>query len=664
MESFQDFSDETEEESTRKLHTANSRNWSFKAKICAAKMTNNILNTKTNENILIQVAFSVWLGSIWHFPYLCHRNGGGPFILVYFVMLLLLGIPLMYMEVVIGHWLQVDNIRVWKQLVSWLGGLGYANILVSILVSLCNSVIISWSLFYLCNSFNHPLPWDHCPMVKHQLPGFPPDFSCLWTVPHQYFWYHTTLQVSDHIEDGIEVPVLHLTLGLFAVWIFLFLIMIAGIKTSMSILTFLIFLPYILLFCLFIRSLFLEGAGASLKRLVTTEVSTLSSLDLWHQAGSQVLYSLGLGMGTIITFSSYKTRGDNCVKMASFVALINLIAKGVLPQEAKPPESILLKPPLDYLDWISHLPKYLQHKGIHLSPSCSIMEQKEKFMEGPGLAFAAFSQAVSLLPGTPFWAITFFLTLAIVKLSTMIRIVESIAFPLQNATSFFMKHPRLVPVFVCLGGFLGSLIFTSRSGSYVVSLFDDYLVPMILLIIVLAQNVTLAWIYGVGGNFQEMLSKLDRLLWPTFLFLCSYVTPPGLLALLSFIFMHLYRKGAPYYISWNSSVVRQPPPCHPSTPGIPSLSSPGIVPIMPSRPLPWRDGRRNQPDCSQAGPRVLFLPEKWGTILVWSEWASQNFPGSNLERDRALSSPCSHHQVSQWCGSVQGCPQNGDEIDQ
>jgi solute carrier family 6 amino acid/orphan transporter-like 15/16/17/18/20 len=53
-------------------------------------------------------------------------------------------------------------------------------------------------------------------------------------------------------------------------------------------------------------------------------------------------------------------------------------------------------------------------------------------------------------------------------------------------------------VFVCLGGFLGSLIFTSRSGSYVVSLFDDYLVPMILLIIVIAQNVTLAWIYGVA----------------------------------------------------------------------------------------------------------------------------------------------------------------------
>ena len=38
-----------------------------------------------------------------------------------------------------------------------------------------------------------------------------------------------------------------------------------------------------------------------------------------------MLYSLGLGMGTIITFSSYKTRGDNCIKLASFMAMANLV---------------------------------------------------------------------------------------------------------------------------------------------------------------------------------------------------------------------------------------------------------------------------------------------------------------------------------------------------
>lgn len=136
-----------------------------------------------------------------------------------------------------------------------------------------------------------------------------------------------------------------------------------------------ILFPNILLLCFFIRTLFLKGVKANLRRLVTTEVrpgaqtpghplpvpqasrfalhglscpsarpsplsrphprhhskrlclpqvSILASLDAWRQAGGHVLYSLGLGMGTIITFSSYQTRGENYIKCASFVAMVNL----------------------------------------------------------------------------------------------------------------------------------------------------------------------------------------------------------------------------------------------------------------------------------------------------------------------------------------------------
>lgn len=51
---------------------------------------------------------------------------------MYFILLLLLGIPLMYMEMVIGQWLRMDNIQAWKYLVPWLSGVGYSNILVSV----------------------------------------------------------------------------------------------------------------------------------------------------------------------------------------------------------------------------------------------------------------------------------------------------------------------------------------------------------------------------------------------------------------------------------------------------------------------------------------------------------------------------------------------------
>ncbi|XP_070414326.1 orphan sodium- and chloride-dependent neurotransmitter transporter NTT5-like isoform X11 [Equus przewalskii] len=459
-----------------------------------------------------------------------------------------------------------------------------------------------------------------------------------------YFWYHTTLSASGHIEEGVKALVLHLTLGIFAAWFLLFLIMITGLKVSIPMLIFSVFLLYILLLCLFIRSLFLEGAIASLRRMVTIELSAWASLDLWRQAGSHVLYSLGLGMGTIINLSSCKTGGSNYAQVASLMALVNLVTSllatsiifivlgfwaatsghacvekgvsklmkliddGVLPQDAKPPENILLQPPLDYLDWISNLPRHLQDQVIRFSPSCSIKAQKEKFMEGPGLAFAAFSQVVSLFPASSLWAILFFLTLAVTELSTLIRILEGIVVPFQN--SIFRNYPQLLsgttdshpsenpallpPVprsppisrarstpdpalhihlsvakpasalaVVCLGGFLGSFVFTSRPGSYIMSLFDDRLVPLTLITIVAFQNVALAWIYGAKRFREEISSELGHFLWSFFTFLLCYMTLPGLLALLIICLIQLYQRVPPYYIAWNSSVtqeVKQPYP--------------------------------------------------------------------------------------------------------
>nr|XP_055225950.1 uncharacterized protein LOC129528598 isoform X2 [Gorilla gorilla gorilla] len=147
---------------------------------------------------------------------------------MYFFMLLLFGILLLYREVIMGQWLHVDNIRVWKQLVPWLCSMSYARILVNegssprpspislcglqvsahrvhpqvcVSVSLYNSTIISWNFFY---SFAHPLPWDHCPLVKN---------ISVTDWAHQYFLYHTTLHASDHSEEAAEALVLNRSLG-------------------------------------------------------------------------------------------------------------------------------------------------------------------------------------------------------------------------------------------------------------------------------------------------------------------------------------------------------------------------------------------------------------------------------------------------------------------
>ncbi|XP_063127093.1 uncharacterized protein LOC499151 isoform X10 [Rattus norvegicus] len=508
----------TEEEPTasKKSTDPTSLSWGFKTREVRITKISSHFQAKKTENILILVAFSIGLGSTWRFPYLCHQNGGGSFLLMYLILLLLLGIPLMYMEMVIGQWLRVDNIRAWKHLVPWLSGVGYSSMLACALVILYNSALVSWSLFYLGQSFDYPTPWENCPLVKNFSTS---DISCLRTEPHQFFWYHTVLRASDQIEEGIEVLVLNVTLCLFATWFFLYITMVTRIK--ISVLT--------------------RGENyikwASFVAMVNLMTSLLSS--------SVIFLMLGFWI---------ENSGTPCVE-SNVSNLLSLIANGVLPQVAWPPKDIIHRSPLEYLDWISQLPKNIRNEVAHFTLPCSILVQKEKFMEGPGLAYVAFSQAITLFPGSSFWAIIFFMSLVIMGLGTMTTLVEGIALSLQKSISTLEKHPKLVP------GFLGSLVFSSRPGSYVVFLFDDHLVPMVLIMIVAFQNLSLAWVYGIKRFRAEMFGQLGRLVWAPFTFLWSYVTLPTLLVLLTIYFLNLYFSESLSYVSWNNSMsqeVKQP----------------------------------------------------------------------------------------------------------
>lgn len=311
---------------TQKEETQTTRSPSLRLlakEILAFKNQSSFAQMKRTETLLIQLAFTIGIGNLWRFPYLCHQNGGGDFILMYLFMLLLFGIPLLYMEMIVGQWLRMDNTQLWKQLVPWLGGIGYANILVCILVSLYHSAIVSWSFTYLGYSFHYPLPWTTCPRMMNMSMNAT-RLSCLNTQSHQYFWYHITLEVSNNMEEGILALVPELTLGIFTVWLILFILMSIRIKISLPMLIFLILLPYILIFCMLIRGLFLKGAAASLRRMMTTELSDWASLDTWYQAGGHVLYSLGLGMGIVINIFC-KAGGRNFIQVACLVALANLL---------------------------------------------------------------------------------------------------------------------------------------------------------------------------------------------------------------------------------------------------------------------------------------------------------------------------------------------------
>ena len=104
------------------------------------------------------------------------------------------------------------------------------------------------------------------------------------------------------------------TICLFIVFIICYFSMWKGVQTSGKVVWFTATFPYVVLFMLSIKALFLEGSMEGLQYYLTPNMSILSSPMVWMDAASQVYFSLGPGFGVLLAFSSYNAFHNNFYK--------------------------------------------------------------------------------------------------------------------------------------------------------------------------------------------------------------------------------------------------------------------------------------------------------------------------------------------------------------
>uniref|UniRef100_A0A671S8J5 Transporter n=1 Tax=Sinocyclocheilus anshuiensis TaxID=1608454 RepID=A0A671S8J5_9TELE len=490
------------------------------------------------QYVLAQVGFSVGLGNVWRFPYLCHQNGGGAFMLLYVLLLLIIGVPLFFMELAAGQSIRQGSIGVWKHISPRLAGIGYSSCMVCFFVALYYNVIIAWSLFYMGNSFQYPLPWEQ---LKHT--------ECASSSPTSYFWFRKALDISDSIDQSGEFnPIM--TGCLLAAWALVCLAMIKGIKSSAKVMYFSSVFPYAVLICFLIRGVMLDGAVEGIKYMFYPKVTT----RVWRQAATQVFFALGLGYGSVIAYSSYNPVHNNCHRDAIMVSGINfmtsvlasLVVFVVLGFRAKNialgyPESVTLQ---DYREWYSHYGNLL---GSNIT-DCDLEREMSKGVEGTGLAFIAFTEAMALFPASPFWSTLFFLMLLNLGLSTMFGTMQGILTPLMDNFRVLGRHKT-----ICILGFFIGLLFTQRSGNYFVTMFDDYSATLPLIIVVVFETFSVAWIYGADRFLDDVEVMLHWRPPVIYCYLWKYVCLLGMVGLLAASLLRMVFKR-PTYTAWNHTM--------------------------------------------------------------------------------------------------------------
>lgn len=280
---------------------------------------------RRSEFLLMLFGYTVGLGNVWRFPYLCHKNGGASFLIPYLIILAAEGMPLYYMELCLGQRLRNGSIGVWHVVSPYLDGLGFASVLICVMVCLYYNVILSWCLIYLVNSFKDPLPWSQCPTttITNGNTSFEkPIEECEKAGPTSYFWYRTTLDISDDIESGNSIN-WTIAFSLLFAWLVVWLCMIKRIRSEGKVVYVTSTLPLLLLGAMFFRGVNLGGFQQGLALLFVPEFSRLKDPLVWLDAATQTFYSLGIGYGSLIAFASYNPLKNDTTRDAITICLID-----------------------------------------------------------------------------------------------------------------------------------------------------------------------------------------------------------------------------------------------------------------------------------------------------------------------------------------------------
>ena len=448
--------------------------------------------------IMAAIGSAVGLGNVWRFPYVCYKNGGGAFLIPYFVALFTAGIPLMVLEFAVGHWSRNPPPQAFRKINRRLEWIGWLTTLVPFIVASYYVVVMAWCFSYMVYSVN-----------------------LAWGSDAETFFLTRFLGVTTGptVIGGISIPVF---LGLLSIWVSVFLILYKGVSRIGKVVAITVPLPTILLIILTIRGLTLPGAIEGISYYLTPDFSKLTSVNVWLAAYAQVFFSLSLAQGILITYASFLKKNSDITNNAFITSL------------ADAGTSFLAG--FTVFSIVGYL---AMSKGIGID---------DLGIAGPHLTFITYPTAISLLPfAAAFFGIIFYIALLTFGIDSAFSMIEPIAASVNKKWKFSKATATAI---VCGLGFLASLIFTTGSGIYWLDIVDHFIANFGLVLVGLIECIVVGYMFKISRLREHANAVSDVKLGRWWDVLIRFVVPAVLITLLGMAVIENVAKPYMGYPVW------------------------------------------------------------------------------------------------------------------
>ncbi|MBO7424107.1 MAG: hypothetical protein J6U23_00370 [Clostridiales bacterium] len=455
--------------------------------------------------ILAAIGSAVGLGNAWRFPGLAAKYGGGAFLFVYLLAMLVIGIPLLMMEISVSRYTRQGAPGSMRAMNKKTEGIGWLAVSNGIGISIYYAAVFAWVILMFFMSFKFA-----------KMTGDTDAASSLWA---------NTIKTTGTTSGftTISWPVLGCLL---LAWAFAYFCIRNGTTTVGKVVKFTVSLPVICLVIMAVRGMMMPGAMSGIAKLFIPKWSALGDSNLWVDAVGQVFYSLSTSMAIMFAYGSFLDEKSNIAVDTLIIAFSDML-----------------------ISVLAGVVMFTTMAGVGMLDNMSA--------SGIATAFIIYPQAIVKISDSGIFnmifAFIFYFCLITLAIDSLFSIIEGVSTAISDKFHLNKKKTTLT---ICIVEGLISMIYVTGAGLAILDIVDYFINSYTLILTGVLEMIAAGWFFKTTKILDELNRNTKTFKMPKWWFLPSikFISPVVLLGLFVWNLVNLIKSGGIYGAADNYSL--------------------------------------------------------------------------------------------------------------